>query len=143
VLDGVQDPGYVGTILRTAAALGAAAVLALPGTVDLWNPKVVRGAMGAHFHHPALQVQVDELLAFLSERSIELWAAQSRGDTLDGIAPPARLAIAVGNEGAGLSDPVREHAQRTVALPLQSGIESLNVAVAAGILLYTLRATAK
>src|SRR5215207_1226832 len=54
VLDAVQDPGNVGTILRTAAALGATAVVAMPGTVDLWNAKVVRSAMGAHFHHPAV-----------------------------------------------------------------------------------------
>src|SRR5262249_3691935 len=66
VLDGVQDPGNVGTILRTAAALGACATVALPGTVDLWNPKVVRAAMGAHFSHPAFDSTWDELAAFLS-----------------------------------------------------------------------------
>jgi TrmH family RNA methyltransferase len=142
VLDGVQDPGNVGTILRTAAALGAFAVVALPGTVDLWNPKVIRGAMGAHFQNPALQVEPDELFSFVQQQDVELWAAETRGDRLDGLAPPARLAIAVGNEGAGLSESVRAHARRTVALALEPGVESLNVAVATGILLYALRGKA-
>jgi TrmH family RNA methyltransferase len=139
VLDGVQDPGNVGTILRTAAALGALAVLALPGTVDLWNPKVIRGAMGAHFRHPAMQVEPEELFSYLTQQDVELWGAETRGDQLNGIAPPARLAIAVGNEGAGLSESIRAHARRTVALALEPGVESLNVAVATGILLYALR----
>ena len=64
VLDAVQDPGNVGTMIRTAAALGACATIALPGTVDLWNAKVVRSAMGAHFQHPAVQCAWTELQAF-------------------------------------------------------------------------------
>lgn len=140
VLDGVQDPGNVGTILRTAAALGALAVLALPGTVDLWNPKVIRGAMGAHFRYPAIQLEYEELFSYLTQNDAELWGAEARGDPVVGIAPPPRLAIAVGNEGAGLSEPVRAHSRRTVALALEPGVESLNVAVATGILLYSLRA---
>ncbi len=145
VLDGVQDPGNVGTIIRTAAALGVSGTIALPGTVDLWNAKVVRGAMGAHFRHPAFHVSVEELRAYLSEHRIPLWAADARGESLDMLRatfPPAsRLAIAVGNEGAGISPEIAEFAERTVALPIQD-VESLNVAVATGILLYELRTTA-
>jgi TrmH family RNA methyltransferase len=143
VLDGLQDPGNVGTILRTAAALGVSATVALPGTVDLWNAKVVRGAMGAHFRHVAFHASVNALQRYLTEHHIPLWAADSRGEPLDTVRatlPEAsRLAIAVGNEGAGLSPEVSMFAARTVALPID-GVESLNVAVATGIILYELRA---
>jgi TrmH family RNA methyltransferase len=139
VLDGVQDPGNVGTILRTAAALGVDATIALPGTVDLWNAKVVRSSMGAHFRHPALSCTWDELDAFRDAHAIPLWAADAAGKPLDGHAAPHRLALVVGNEGSGVSDRARERADRSVAITIESGVESLNVAVATGILLYELR----
>ncbi len=139
VLDGVQDPGNVGTILRTSAALGADATIALPGTVDLWNAKVVRGAMGASFHHLAMNASLDDLLAFLKGESVELWGADMKGDPVDAVSPLARLALAVGNEGVGLSSSLRVHAARMVSLPISGPVESLNVAVAAGILLHQLR----
>jgi TrmH family RNA methyltransferase len=139
LLDAVQDPGNVGTILRTAAALGASATIALPGTVDLWNPKVIRSSMGAQFHHPALHAGLDETLQFLARNSVDLWATDSHGSPLDRKAAPGRLAIAVGNEGAGISSSIGAKAQRTVSLPISGDVESLNVAVAAGILLYELR----
>ena len=139
ILDAVQDPGNVGTILRTAAALGATATVTLPGTVDLWNAKVVRSAMGAHFHHLALSLTWDTVHPFLLETKTPLWAADAKGETLPAAAPP-RLAIAVGNEGGGLSPHVAAVAERLVALPVTSLVESLNVAVATGILLYQLRA---
>ncbi|MEO8576135.1 MAG: RNA methyltransferase [Gemmatimonadales bacterium] len=139
VLDGVQDPGNVGTILRTAAALGADATIALPGTVDLWNAKVVRGAMGASFHHPAMNTSLEELSSFLSSEGVDLWGADTAGESVDSMSAPSRLALAVGNEGAGLSSSVRERAARMVSLPISGPVESLNVAVAAGILLHQLR----
>jgi TrmH family RNA methyltransferase len=139
VLDAIQDPGNVGTIVRTAAALGATGTIALPGTVDLWNAKVVRSAMGAHFHHLAFHSTWDALRAFLDAEQVPLWAADARGDGLPA-ERPERLALAVGNEGGGLSDTVRSFAVRLVSLPVAPMVESLNVAVAAGILLYELRA---
>jgi RNA methyltransferase, TrmH family len=139
VLDAVQDPGNVGTILRTAAAFGASATFSLPGTVDLWNAKVVRSGMGAHFHHPCLSGSWDDLDVFRRERSMDVWAADAAGDSIVGLTPPERLAIVVGNEGAGLSNDSRARADRLVALPINAAVESLNVAVAAGILLYELR----
>ena len=138
VLDAVQDPGNVGTILRTAAALGAAATLALPGTVDLWNAKVVRSAMGAHFYHQTLTCTGEALDAFLVGRGIPLWGADARGTAISAVPRPPQLALAVGNEGNGLTDRVRERAERLVSLPIAAGVESLNVAVATGILLYEL-----
>lgn len=140
VLDAIQDPGNAGTILRTAAALGAAGVVALPGTVDLWNPKVVRSAMGASFRLPTLVSSLDELMAQLRDSRTELWAADAHGEPVGVTAPPAALAIAVGNEGAGLTPGLLERADRLVSIPIAPSVESLNVAVAAGILLYTLRA---
>jgi TrmH family RNA methyltransferase len=139
VLDAVQDPGNVGTIVRTAAALGANATIALPGTVDLWNAKVVRSAMGAHFHHVAFHATTEQLFAFLESESIALWASDSAGIPVAEVEAPARLALAVGNEGGGLSSSVRERASAIVSLPIASAVESLNVAVATGILLYQLR----
>jgi TrmH family RNA methyltransferase len=139
VLDAVQDPGNVGTILRTAAALGATATFSLPGTVDLWNAKVVRSAMGAHFHHPCLTGTWDELDTFRKDRQIEIWAADAAGTVVDELEPPKRLALVVGNEGGGLSSQSRTRADRLVALPITAAVESLNVSVAAGILLYELR----
>jgi TrmH family RNA methyltransferase len=139
VLDAVQDPGNVGTILRTAAALGVDATVALPGTVDVWNAKVVRSAMGASFRHPAFHAAHDELFDFLDRERVDLWAAEVAGEPVSSVAAPRRLALAVGNEGGGLSSSVRARAVRLISLPISSDVESLNVSVATGILLYQLR----
>ena len=136
ILDGVQDPGNVGTILRTAAALGAACVVALPGTVDLWNAKVVRSGMGAQFRQCAFSTTWHALDAFLTRDGVDLWAADVHGDPVASVKVPGRVALVVGNEGAGLSAEARVRAKRTVSLPIAGDVESLNVAVATGILLY-------
>jgi TrmH family RNA methyltransferase len=138
VLDAVQDPGNVGTMLRTALAFGVTATFSLPGTVDLWNAKVVRSGMGAHFRHPCLAGTWDDLDAFRREHAITMWAADVGGTPVEKLTPPSRLAVVVGNEGGGLSPRTREQVDRLVALSIE-GVESLNVAVAAGILLYELR----
>jgi len=140
VLDAVQDPGNVGTIVRTAAALGAAATVALPGTVDLWNAKVVRSGMGAHFRHPVFSSTWSELDTFRAGADLTLFAADAGGEAVSAVLPvsAARIGLIVGNEGAGLSPDARARADRTIALPLAKDAESLNVAVATGILLYTL-----
>ena len=139
VLDAVQDPGNVGTILRTAAALGAVATIALPGTVDLWNAKVVRSGMGAHFKHPAFSSTWTELDSFRTRTGTQFFAADSVGEAVSSSSRPKRAALIVGNEGAGLSQDARARADRTIALPISPDVESLNVSVAAGILLYLLR----
>jgi len=139
VLDAVQDPGNAGTMLRTSAALGAAATLAAPGTVDLWNAKVVRSAMGALFHYPALSITWSALDTLLADNEIPLWGADVAGQPIETIAPPTSVALVVGNEGAGLSDDARSRCARLVGIGLAPEIESLNVAVAAGILLHHFR----
>lgn len=139
VLDAIQDPGNAGTLLRTAAALGAAATLALPGTVDLWNAKVVRSAMGALFLHPVVGCTWDQLDGFLAARDIALWAADAQGEPIEQVLSPRAVALVVGNEGAGLSASAARRVTRRVAVRLDPGADSLNVAVAAGIILHRLR----
>ena len=140
VLDGVQDPGNVGTMLRTALGLGAAGLVALKGTADLTNPKVIRGAMGASFRLPAVTAAPDEFVAWVRLQRAQIWVADAAGETGD--RPLARgadrapVALVVGNEGAGVGPSIEAAADRRIAVPLARGVESLNVAVAAGILLY-------
>lgn len=139
VLDALQDPGNVGTILRTAAALGVHHTVALPGTVDLWNAKVVRSAMGASFTHPTSSTTWAQLESYLAEHHIPLWVSDADGETIrQEVTLPDRLALAMGNEGAGLSPTLRGLAERVVSIPMSTHVESLNVAVATGILLYAL-----
>jgi RNA methyltransferase, TrmH family len=140
VLDAIQDPGNAGTMVRTAAALGVTATLLLPGTVDSWNAKVVRGAMGALFTHPTLTVTSETVRAFLQRAEAVCWVADAAGQSIDDV-PPAtgRLALVVGNEGQGPSDASRALADRLVAVPIDSSVESLNAAVATGILLHATR----
>jgi RNA methyltransferase, TrmH family len=140
VLDGVQDPGNVGTMLRTALGLGAVGLVALKGTADLTNSKVIRAAMGASFRFPAVSAAPDELVAWARLQRAEIWVADTAGVTPGQLPPrtPARapVALIVGNEGAGVGSALEGAATRRIAIPLTRGVESLNVAVAAGILLY-------
>lgn len=139
VLDAVQDPGNVGVLIRTAAALGATAVVALPGTVDVWNAKVVRSAVGTHFRFPAIEATVAALLDYLAQHGVALWGTDASGSPIEALRAPDRLAIAVGNEGAGLSEALRTRCSTVVSLPMSPDVESYNVAVAAGITLFALR----
>ena len=143
VLDGVQDPGNAGTLVRTAHALGAAGTIALQGTADPWSPKALRGAMGATFRHPVVTTDDAAFLAWARDRGVRLWAAAADGRPLDlvrrevgGGAREGAIAIIVGNEGAGIRPELAAAAAARVAIPLEPGVESLNVGVAAGILLY-------
>jgi len=142
VLDALQDPGNVGTVIRTAAALGVTATVALPGTVDLWNAKVVRSTMGALFVHPALPMSWDAFGEYTAAHAVPVWAADTGGVPLDQVtadALPAHFALVVSNEGAGLSAQLSAAVTSRVAIRMAPGVESLNVAVAAGILLHALR----
>ncbi|MCU0647819.1 MAG: RNA methyltransferase [Gemmatimonadaceae bacterium] len=140
VLDAVQDPGNAGTMVRTAAALGASATLLLPGTVDIWNAKVVRGAMGALFTHPTLPVTSETFHAFLERAEAPCWVADALGQPIDDCpAVAGRLAIVIGNEGQGPTTLTRARADRIVSIPIAPSVESLNAAVAAGILLHACR----
>jgi TrmH family RNA methyltransferase len=139
VLDAVQDPGNVGTLVRTAFALDAAGVLALPGTAELGNPKTLRATMGAAFHAPYVTASEAGFREWADRAGVRVWLAEAG----DGNAAPselrvsrAPLALVVGNEGAGIRPSLRDWAAGLVSVPLAQGSESLNVGVAAGILLY-------
>lgn len=132
---GVADPGNLGTLIRTAAALGSAAVAVAPGGVEPTNPKVVRATAGALFRIPVLRGDGSALAA----AGFEIWIADASGTPLGEIdSRPPRCALAVGNEPRGLDDAVRSAASRSVGVPLAGGVESLNVAVAAGVILHAL-----
>jgi TrmH family RNA methyltransferase len=140
VLDAVQDPGNFGTLVRTAEALGAAGVVTLPGTVDPWNPKSVRAAMGSGFRLPMVPAEWDELAPWLEERGIAAVAAVVGADPLPA-PPPARAALVLGNEGAGVGEQTLARAAVHAGIPIRGRAESLNVAAAGAILLYELLRT--
>lgn len=142
LLDGVQDPGNVGTLLRTAAWFGIDHVVAGSGTADFHGPKVVRASMGAIWDI-ALSESSDlaSLVARLREAGFEVWGADMRGTRLADWKPAARAALVLGSEAAGLSAAVREACTGTVTIPATGrvrGTESLNVAAAAAILVARL-----
>jgi TrmH family RNA methyltransferase len=133
---GVADPGNLGTLIRTAAALGLAAVVTTAETVEATNPKVVRASAGALFRIPVLRGEA----AALKEAGFALYAADAGGRPFPELADrPARLALAVGNEPRGLPAAVVAAADAALAVPQVGAVESLNVAVATGILLHALR----
>jgi TrmH family RNA methyltransferase len=141
VVDGVQDPGNVGTLIRTAHALGASASVLLRGSADPMNPKALRAAMGATFRHPVLQLDDAPFIAWAREHGLVLWATAADGTPIARAlqtrpADKELIAVIVGNEGAGIRPQLNAIAAQRVAIPLAHGAESLNVAIAAGILLY-------
>jgi len=141
VIDGVQDPGNVGTLIRTAHALGAAGTVVLRGTADPTSPKALRAAMGATFRHPVVSLDDAAFIAWARKHAVTLWAAAADGTPLHralgtGSGNGGPIAVIVGNEGAGIRPQLNAVAAQRVAIPLAQGAESLNVAVAAGILLY-------
>lgn len=145
VLVGLQDPGNVGTVIRTADAAGAQAVLLTPGSADPWAPKVVRSAAGSHFHLPIVTgVDLKELSESLADTNSQVLAAhgyaelslatlQSGGSEVQLSTPTFWL---LGNEAHGLSPEELELADHTVSIPLYGQAESLNVAVAGALCLY-------
>lgn len=137
VLDGVQDPGNLGTIIRSADAVGARAVVLGRGTVDLYNPKTIRSTMGSMYHLPIVEADLAVLLPRARERGVRLvttslQAQRSCYDT--DLRQPAWLIF--GNEGRGVSPEVAAQSDVQVIIPMQGKAESLNVAMAATVLLF-------
>jgi TrmH family RNA methyltransferase len=137
VLAGLQDPGNLGTIVRSAEAFGSAGLLCLPGTVNAWNPKTVRASAGSVFRVPILAASASDAVIRLQEAGVRLFATAVHG------AEPAHLvnlaqpvALLIGNEGAGVPPNLAARADGAITIPCSGPVESLNAAVAASVLLY-------
>lgn len=138
MLDEIQDPGNLGTMLRTAEAAGVDAVILGKGSVDLYNGKVVRATMGALYRLPVFSRLLPEAAAELKRQGAQVLVSSLQENSLayDEADYAGKTAIVIGNEGRGVSRAMSEAADRFVHIPLYGRAESLNAAVAAGILVY-------
>ena len=137
VLDGVQDPGNVGTILRTADAFECDGVFLVNACADPYSPKAARATMGAVFRRPVYQCPLDTLCALLERSGLPLYGTALRDDTVSlRDAALTRAAVAVGSEGRGLSEAVLARCEKTIRIPMSARCESLNAAMAAGVVLW-------
>jgi TrmH family RNA methyltransferase len=135
---GVQDPGNLGTLMRSAAAFGASAVCTLPETVSPFNPKAARSSAGAIFHLPVLAgLSVNELLHRLRAARVRIAAADRRSPTpLCQADLRGPLAIMVGREASGLPPEIAREASLLLSIPIRPGMDSVNVAIAGSVFLY-------
>lgn len=138
ILDGVSDPGNLGTLLRTARGLGWDGAFLTEGSTDPYNEKALRAAKGATFTLPWKSGTQKELLSLLEQTKLPLIAADVEGKEVSQTTFPPSLALALGNEAHGLSSPLKRAAEQ-VAITLHGRMESLNVASAGAILMYLLR----
>ncbi len=133
--DNIRDPGNLGTMLRTAWATNVSQVLLPPGNVDVTNPKVVRAGMGAHFYVPIRAVTWDDLRAMIAPAQV--WLAEMReGVPYSEADWRGNIALIIGGEAAGAGPEARALAQRHVTIPMAPGVDSLNAAIAAAILMF-------
>jgi TrmH family RNA methyltransferase len=140
LIDGIQDPGNLGTIIRTADAAGMDAVILGKGTVDLYNDKVVRATQGSLFHIPIYEADLHDEVKRLKQQGVEIWATALDGASLyHEVERPNKVGLLLGNEGAGIQQRHIELADEKVKIPIYGKAESLNVSVAAGILMYKLK----
>ena len=137
LLDGVQDPGNLGTIVRTAEAAGADMVIMNRGCADLYNPKVIRSTMGSIFRVPCLTDDLVPVIEILKAEGIAVYgAALEEAVSFREISFSDRMALVIGNEGNGISEGILNSVNERVYIPMQGQVESLNAAVSAAVLLY-------
>lgn len=138
LIDEVQDPGNVGTMIRTADAAGFDTVILGKGTVDLYNDKVIRATQGSIFHLNIMQADLIKEMEKLQANGIPIWSTGlAQAKPYQQVEKPDRIAIVVGNEGAGgVSKEIMDKASENVVIPIHGKAESLNVSVAAAILMY-------
>lgn len=141
LIDAVQDPGNLGTMIRTADAAGIDAVIVGNGSVDIYNSKVVRSAQGSHFHLPVIRGDLKEWMELLSNRNIQIYGtALENGHIYTDTKASNSFGLLVGNEGGGVNPELLSLTSKNLYIPIFGKSESLNVAVATGILLYYLKA---
>jgi TrmH family RNA methyltransferase len=132
---GLQDPGNLGTLVRSAEAFGATGMILLPGTVSLWNAKTLRASSGSAFRLPVLALTADAAFKTLRDQGVRIFAAVARdGDSEADLRGPS--ALLVGNEGSGLPEAWIAQADARVTIPFAGAVESLNAAIAGSVLLY-------
>ncbi len=138
MLEGIQDPGNLGTMLRTAEAAGYDCIIMDEGTADLYNPKVVRGTMGAIFRvKTAMTGDLKEAVLLAKSFGIKVYGAHLKGERdYDEESYADKAAILIGNEGRGLSDEISSLADCLIKIPMEGRAESLNAAVAAALIMY-------
>jgi TrmH family RNA methyltransferase len=143
VIDGVGDPGNIGTLLRAADAAGASAILMVAGSADPWSPKVVRSAAGSLFHLPPLTLpdrSPEAIAGLLQQRQIPIVTAEAHGGTSSfDFSWPNPCALILGHETRGISPPFQKMCNEGVTIPIYGRAESLNVAMAGTLLMYSWR----
>jgi TrmH family RNA methyltransferase len=137
ILDAIQDPGNLGTIIRTAEAAGAASVIMNKGCADIYSPKVVRSTMGSIFRVPFIYTDnPEEAVNMIKKAGATVYAAALEGESILEKRFEDKRAFIIGNEGNGISEDVLKLADKTVSIPMAGKVESLNAAVSAAILMY-------
>ena len=137
VLDRLQDPGNLGTIVRTGEGAGISGIIMSSGCADIYNPKVIRSTMGSIFRVPFTVVSdLPEAIETLKENSITTYAAHLKGEEYNKGVFEKNVALLIGNEAKGLSDEVSGKADRLIKIPMEGKVESLNAAIATAILMY-------
>jgi TrmH family RNA methyltransferase len=137
LLAGLQDPGNVGTILRSAEAFGADGIVSLPGTVNPWNQKAMRASAGSVFRLPVIAAGIEEAFQRLREAKVKVFTTALRGATAASAADLTEpVAFLIGNEGNGVPEDIAVQAGGALTIPCPGPVESLNAAVAASVLLY-------
>lgn len=140
LIDAVQDPGNLGTLIRTADAAGFSAIYIGEGTVDIYNDKVIRATQGSIFHIPVISTNLHQKTPLLIEEGFDVWAGDLQGASYyTDVDMKQKVALIVGNEGAGIQDSLLSLANTKVKIPIYGQAESLNVSVAAGILMYKIK----
>ncbi|WP_096189658.1 TrmH family RNA methyltransferase [Evansella halocellulosilytica] len=138
-IDGVQDPGNIGGMIRTADAAGLTGVVLGEGTADPFNGKVIRATQGSLFHIPVQKMNLEEAIQICKENEIPVFGTSLQGSTYTAIQPQEHFALILGNEGSGVQESLLSMCDQNLYIPIFGNAESLNVGVAAGILLYHLR----